>query len=188
MIDHQRRVYDSMLGLLSNEDNPTPLVQLNSVTPFEHAQVYGKLEWYNPFGAIKDRVAANMILDAEEQGILASDQKLVEPTSGNTGMGLAMVSNLKGYSLTTPLSSAIPLEKRTMLRFFGADVIELEDTLCPAPGRRRRGSRVDARAPGACGRRAPGRRRVCREEGGREQRERGVQKRVVDGERGERRR
>jgi len=134
MIDHQRRVYDSMLGLLSNEDNPTPLVRLNSVTPFEHAQVYGKLEWYNPFGAIKDRVAANMILDAEEQGILASDQKLVEPTSGNTGMGLAMISNLKGYSLTTPLSSAIPLEKRTMLRFFGADVIELEDTLCPAPG------------------------------------------------------
>ncbi|MFV2007901.1 MAG: pyridoxal-phosphate dependent enzyme, partial [Longimicrobiales bacterium] len=62
------------------------------------------------------------------------EQKLVEPTSGNTGMGLAMMSNARRYSLTTPLSSAIPLEKRTMLRFFGADVIELEDTLCPAPG------------------------------------------------------
>lgn len=134
MTDHQRRVYDSMLGLLSSEDNPTPLVRLNRVVPFEHTCVYGKLEWYNPFGAIKDRVAANMIIDAEEDGILASEQKLVEPTSGNTGMGLAMMSNLRGYSLTTPLSSAIPLEKRTMLRFFGADVIELEDTLCPAPG------------------------------------------------------
>ena len=134
MADHQRRIYDSMLGLLSSEDNPTPLVRLNRVTPFEHARVYAKLEWYNPFGAVKDRVAANMISDAEERGILASQQKLVEPTSGNTGMGLAMISNLRGYSLTTPLSLAIPLEKRTMLRFFGADVIELEDTLCPAPG------------------------------------------------------
>ena len=134
MTDHEKRIYDSMLGLLSSEDNPTPLVRLNRVTPFEHARVYAKLEWYNPFGAVKDRVAANMISDAEERGILASQQKLVEPTSGNTGMGLAMISNLKGYSLTTPLSSAIPLEKRTILRFFGADVIELEDTLCPAPG------------------------------------------------------
>ena len=123
-----------MEGLLSNADNPTPLVRLNRVVPFEHAQVYGKLEWYNPFGAVKDRVAANLIADAEERGILEDGQKLVEPTSGNTGMGLAMISNVRGYSLTTPLSSAIPLEKRIMLRFFGADVLELEDTLCPAPG------------------------------------------------------
>jgi cysteine synthase/rhodanese-related sulfurtransferase len=123
-----------MEGLLSNADNPTPLVRLNRVVPFKHAKVYGKLEWYNPFGAVKDRVAANLIADAEERGLLEAGQKLVEPTSGNTGMGLAMISNAKGYSLTTPLSSAIPLEKRIMLRFFGADVIELEDTLCPAPG------------------------------------------------------
>ena len=134
MRDHQRRVYDSVLGLLCNTENPTPLVRLNRVVPFEHAQVYAKLEWYNPFGAVKDRIAANMIADAEERGVLDLEQKLVEPTSGNTGMGLAMMSNARGYSLTTPLSSAIPLEKRTMLRFFGADVIELEDTLCPAPG------------------------------------------------------
>jgi cysteine synthase/rhodanese-related sulfurtransferase len=132
--DHRLRVYDSMEGLLSNADNPTPLVRLNRVVPFKHAKVYGKLEWYNPFGAVKDRVAANLIADAEERGLLEAGQKLVEPTSGNTGMGLAMISNAKGYSLTTPLSSAIPLEKRIMLRFFGADVIELEDTLCPAPG------------------------------------------------------
>ena len=134
MPDHQLRIYDSMEGLFSNADNPTPLVRLNRVVPFEHAKVYGKLEWYNPFGAVKDRVAANLIADAEEKGLLQAGQKLVEPTSGNTGMGLAMISNVKGYSLTTPLSSAIPLEKRIMLRFFGADVLELEDTLCPAPG------------------------------------------------------
>ncbi len=133
-MDHQRRTYDSILGLLSSEENPTPLVRLHRVVPFEHTRVYAKLEWYNPFGAVKDRVAANLIRDAEERGILADGQKLVEPTSGNTGMGLAMMANARGYALTTPLSLAIPQEKRTMLRFFGAEVIELEDTLCPAPG------------------------------------------------------
>ena len=134
MPDHRLRIYDSMEGLLPNVDNPTPLVRINRVVPFEHARVYGKLEWYNPFGAVKDRIAANLIADAEERGILEPGQKLVEPTSGNTGMGLAMISNVKGYSLTTPLSSAIPLEKRIMLRFFGAEVLELDDDLCPAPG------------------------------------------------------
>ena len=134
MLDHRLRVYDSMVELLPDADNPTPLVRINRVVPFQHARVYGKLEWYNPFGSVKDRIAANLIGDAEERGVLEPDQKLVEPTSGNTGMGLAMISNVKGYSLTTPLSSAIPLEKRIILRFFGADVIELDDDLCPAPG------------------------------------------------------
>ena len=134
MDDHVLRVYDSILGLLSDAENPTPLVRLNRVSPFKYTQVYGKLEWYNPFGAVKDRVAANLIADAEARRTIRGEQKLVEPTSGNTGMALAMIANAKGYSLTTPLSSEVPLEKRTMLRFFGADVMELEDTLCPAPG------------------------------------------------------
>ena len=134
MANHTLRVYDSMLGLLSNADNPTPLVRLNRVIPFKHARVYAKLEWYNPFGAVKDRVAANLIRVAEETGQLGSVKKLVEATSGNTGMGLAMIANQKGYELTATLSDAIPLEKRTMLRFFGVDVVELDDSLCPAPG------------------------------------------------------
>ena len=132
--DSSRRVYDSVLDLLSDVDNPTPLVRLSRLIPFEHTEVYAKLEWYNPFGAVKDRVAANMVRDAEESGRIGSAQKLVEPTSGNTGLALAMVSNAKGYSLTTPLSNQIPVEKRTILRLAGVDVIELEDTLCPAPG------------------------------------------------------
>ena len=134
MDDHVLRVYDSILGLLSGAENPTPLVRLNRVSPFKHTKVYGKLEWYNPFGAVKDRVAANLIADGEARSTIHGEQKLVEPTSGNTGMALAMIANARGYSLTTPLSSEVPLEKRTMLRFFGADVMELEDTLCPAPG------------------------------------------------------
>ncbi len=132
--DAALRIYDSMLGLLSSEENPTPLVRLNKVVPFKHAQVYAKLEWYNPFGAVKDRIAANMVRDAEERGVLKPGKKLVEPTSGNTGLGLAMIGNAKGYALQTPLSAAIPLEKRTVLRFFGSNVVELDDTLCPAPG------------------------------------------------------
>lgn len=123
-----------MLGLLASEENPTPLVRLNKVTPFKHTQVYAKLEWYNPFGAVKDRVAANLIRDAEERGILKPGTKLVEATSGNTGVGLIMMGNLMGYPLRTPLSDQIPLEKRTTLRFFGAEVEELDDSLCPAPG------------------------------------------------------
>ncbi len=134
MNDPSRRVHESVLGLLSNVDNPTPLVRLSQVVPFEHTVVYAKLEWYNPFGAVKDRVAANMVHDAEDTGRLDEGQSLVEPTSGNTGLALAMVSNAKGYSLTTPLSNQIPLEKRTVLRLAGVDVVELEDSLCPAPG------------------------------------------------------
>jgi cysteine synthase/rhodanese-related sulfurtransferase len=132
--DHSTRVYDSIVGLLSDADNPTPLVRLNRISPFKHTHVYVKLEWYNPFGAIKDRVAANLIQDAEERGVLGSGKNLVEATSGNTGLGLAMMGNAKGYALQTPLSVAIPLEKRTVLRFFGSDVVELDDSLCPAPG------------------------------------------------------
>jgi cysteine synthase/rhodanese-related sulfurtransferase len=135
MNDHTLRVYDSILGLLSNADNPTPLVRLRKVVPFRHTAVYAKLEWYNPFGAVKDRIAANLLDDAEKRGDLKpGEKKLVEPTSGNTGLGLAMMANLKGYELRTPLSNKIPLEKRAVLRFFGADVMELDDELCPAPG------------------------------------------------------
>ncbi len=134
MNDHALRIYDSILRLQCDADNPTPLVRLNRVSPFAHTVVYAKLEWFNPFGAVKDRVAANLIADGEARQTVHAKQKLVEPTSGNTGMALAMIANAKGYSLTTPLSSEIPLEKRTMLRFFGADVLELQDTLCPAPG------------------------------------------------------
>jgi cysteine synthase/rhodanese-related sulfurtransferase len=132
--NHATRVYDSILGLLSGEENPTPLVRLHRVVPHRHARIYAKLEWYNPFGAVKDRVAANLVRDAEERGALVAGQRLVEATSGNTGLGLAMVGNAKGYPLRTPLSAAIPLEKRTVLRFFGAEVQELDDSLCPAPG------------------------------------------------------
>lgn len=134
IMNHQTRVYDSILELLSNVDNPTPIVRLKRVTTFKHAAVFAKLEWYNPFGAVKDRVAANLIRDAENKGKLAPHSRLVEPTSGNTGMGLAMIANAKGYSLTATISNKVPSEKRASLRLFGTHLLELEDDLCPAPG------------------------------------------------------
>lgn len=134
MPNHQTRVYDSVLELLPSEENPTPIVRLRRVVPHRQATVYAKLEWYNPFGAVKDRIAANLVRDAEERGRIAPGTRLVEPTSGNTGMGLAMIANAKGYKLTATLSTKIPAEKRSTLRLFGAELVELEDDLCPAPG------------------------------------------------------
>ena len=132
MSDHTRRVYDSILDLLSSVENPTPLVRINRVSPYRHTVVYAKLEWYNPFGAVKDRIAANLIRDALERGI--RPEHLVEPTSGNTGMALALLANLRRLPFTATLSLAIPEEKRAALRVFGAELVELADDLCPMPG------------------------------------------------------
>ncbi len=130
--DHSLRSYDSIIDLLPSAENPTPIVRLHRVTGFEHARVYAKLEWYNPFGAVKDRVAANLIRDAEQRG--EELHNLVEPTSGNTGIGLALLSNTRDYAFAATLSREIPLEKRTALRLFGTRLFELDDALCPMPG------------------------------------------------------
>ena len=129
MPNQDARVYEGILEMLSGVDNPTPMVRLNRVVPSMRAKIYAKLEWYNPFGSVKDRVAHNLLRDADEKGLLGEGQKLVEPTSGNTGMGLAMLANARGFELTTPLSNKIPAEKRVMLRVFGAHVEELDDDL-----------------------------------------------------------
>lgn len=132
MSDHSLRTYDSILDLLPTEENPTPIVRLRHIGGFQHAVVYAKLEWYNPFGAIKDRVAASLVRDAEERGVQL--ENLVEPTSGNTGIGLAMIANARQLGFSATLSNQIPLEKRSALRLFGTDLVELDDDLCPMPG------------------------------------------------------
>ncbi len=129
MTSQDARVYEGILEMLSGVDNPTPMVRLNRVVPSLQAKIYAKLEWYNPFGSVKDRVAHNLLRDADEKGLLGEGQQLVEPTSGNTGMGLAMLANARGFELTTPLSNKIPAEKRVMLKVFGANVEELDDDL-----------------------------------------------------------
>ena len=132
MSDHSKRIYDSILDLLPGVENPTPLVRITRISPFKHTTVYAKLEWYNPFGAVKDRIAASLLRDADEKGIKL--EHLVEPTSGNTGMALAMIANARKLLFTATLSIAIPEEKRAALRAFGAELVELSDDLCPMPG------------------------------------------------------
>lgn len=131
-MNHQLRVYNTMLELHANKDNPTPLVKLNKLNPFSKITMYAKLEWYNPFGAVKDRPALAMIEAAEKNGLLQG-KKMIEPTSGNTGIGLAAIANLKGYKLRTTVSSQIPEEKKIVLKTLGAEVVEVADTLCPDP-------------------------------------------------------
>ena len=89
MLSKDARVYEGILEMLSGVDNPTPMVRLNRVVPSLQTKIYAKLEWYNPFGSVKDRVAHNLLRDADEKGLLGEGQQLVEPTSGNTGMGFS---------------------------------------------------------------------------------------------------
>src|SRR5436189_4060696 len=98
MSDHSKRVYESILDMLSSVDNPTPIVRINRITPFKHTKIYAKLEWYNPFGAVKDRVAANLVRDAEERG--SKIENLDVPTSENTGARPARTSNARKYNST----------------------------------------------------------------------------------------
>lgn len=89
------KVYDSILDTIGN----TPIVKLNNVVPANAADVYVKLEFFNPAGSVKDRVALAMIQAAEEAGKLTKGGTIIEPTSGNTGIGLAAVAAAKGYRL-----------------------------------------------------------------------------------------
>ncbi len=114
------RLAPSLLDLIGN----TPLVELSRMSPKPGVHLYAKLEGYNPSGSIKDRVALAMIEAAEDSGELEPGRALLEPTSGNTGISLAMVAKLKGYPLTCVLPENATEERRRLLRIFGADIID----------------------------------------------------------------
>ena len=110
---------DSLLSLVGD----TPLVELSRFVPGP-VRVYAKLEGQNPTGSIKDRVAKAMIEAAEASGELEPGRRLLEPTSGNTGISLALVAKLKGYPLTCVLPSNATEERRRLLRLYGAEIVE----------------------------------------------------------------
>ncbi len=121
--------YQDIRDLLPGPDNPTPLVRLNRVTPPD-GQLFLKLEWFNPFGSVKDRAAAYLLAGLVERGEL-SDAHLVEASSRNTGSALAALAALAGVPLTVTIPDGVPEEKKTLLRMLGAEVWETPDDLCP---------------------------------------------------------
>ena len=98
----------------------TPLVKLNNVTPKNGANIFGKLESFSPGGSVKDRIALAMVEDAEKKGILKPGSTIIEPTSGNTGIGLALVGAVKGYNVVLVMSENMSIERRRILESFGA--------------------------------------------------------------------
>jgi len=112
-------IADSVLDLVGN----TPLVRLRRVVPDGSAEVLGKLESLNPAGSVKDRIALSMIEDAEARGELKPGVTIVEPTSGNTGIGLAMVCAVKGYRLILTMPEDMSVERRKLFSRFGAEVV-----------------------------------------------------------------
>jgi [CysO sulfur-carrier protein]-thiocarboxylate-dependent cysteine synthase len=114
------RTAQNLLQLIGS----TPLVELTRLSPKEGVQLYAKLEGQNPTGSIKDRVALSMIEAAEASGELEPGRALLEPTSGNTGISLAMVAKLKGYPLTCVMPENATEERRRLLRIFGAQIVD----------------------------------------------------------------
>jgi cysteine synthase B len=111
---------ESLLDLVGN----TPLVELKRLSPKPTVQIYAKLEGQNPTGSIKDRVAKAMIDAAEASGELTPGRELLEPTSGNTGISLALIAKLKGYKLTCVMPDNATEERRRLLRLYGATIID----------------------------------------------------------------
>jgi len=110
----------SLLDLVGS----TPLVELSRLSPKPSVRLYAKLEGQNPTGSIKDRVAKAMIEAAEAAGELEPGRRLLEPTSGNTGISLALVARLRGYPLTCVMPASVTEERRRLLRLYGADIVE----------------------------------------------------------------
>ena len=118
-------LYRSILDTIGN----TPLVELQSFSPRPGVQIYAKLEGANPSGSVKDRIAKKMIEEAEASGKLTKERILLEPTSGNTGIALAMIARVKGYQFTAVMPDNVTKERRQMLELYGANIILSDGTL-----------------------------------------------------------
>ena len=113
------KIYNSILDTIRN----TPIVKLNHVVPEDAADVYVKLEFFNPAGSVKDRIALAMIEKAEKDGILKPGDTIVEPTSGNTGVGLSAVASAKGYHLIITMPETMSDERKKLMRAYGTELI-----------------------------------------------------------------
>ena len=114
----QGRLYDSIIDTIGN----TPCIRINKLAP-KGVRLYVKVEAFNPAASVKDRLAISIIEEAEKRGDLKPGQTVVEATSGNTGIGLAMVCATKGYPLVVTMADSFSIERRKLMRFLGAKVV-----------------------------------------------------------------
>ncbi|MEY4339773.1 MAG: cysteine synthase [Actinomycetota bacterium] len=112
-------VNENVLGLIGN----TPMVDVSQLSPNPNVRIIGKLESQNPFGSVKDRIAKHMIEQAEKDGRLQPGQTIMEPSSGNTGIALAAIAQMKGYPIKILMPTSVSIERRQMLEVFGAELI-----------------------------------------------------------------
>lgn len=119
------KVVNSVYELIGN----TPMIKLNRIAEEGSANVYLKLESFNPGSSVKDRIALNMIENAEKEGLLKEGATIVEPTSGNTGIGLAMIAAAKGYKCILTMPETMSIERRKLLAAYGAEIVLTPGTL-----------------------------------------------------------
>lgn len=121
------KIYKQITDLIGN----TPLVELSGIEKLRNLKstVLGKLEYFNPSGSVKDRIAKAMIDDAEEKGFIKSDSVIIEPTSGNTGIGLAAVAASRGYRLIITMPETMSIERRKLMQAYGAEIILTDGTM-----------------------------------------------------------
>lgn len=118
-------IYENILQTIGN----TPLVKINKLNPNKNVSIYAKIEGNNPTGSIKDRIALKMIEQAEAEGSLVEGKTIIEPTSGNTGIGLAMIGVVKGYDVEIVMSKAVSVERIKMIKSFGVKVTLTDEKL-----------------------------------------------------------
>ncbi|MEX2374762.1 MAG: pyridoxal-phosphate dependent enzyme, partial [Dehalococcoidia bacterium] len=110
---------ESVLDLIGN----TPLVDISAMSPNPRVEIWAKLEGQNPTGSVKDRIARHMVMHAEAEGILKPGVTILEPSSGNTGIALAMIGGLRGYHVKIVMPDAVSPERIELLQAFGAEII-----------------------------------------------------------------
>ena len=139
-----KSVADSVLDLIGN----TPLVKLNNIVEPDMAQILGKLESANPGGSVKDRIALSMIEEAESEGKIKPGATIVEPTSGNTGIGLVMIAAAKGYKCVLTMPESMSLERMFILKSYGAEVI-LTPAIKGMAGAIKKANEITKKTPGS---------------------------------------